>query len=134
MLSRFRYRSPSPSRRSAIDEWAFCWIGHAVRRAVLHFVVGMPAAFSTRPVLAITAYGDQPRFRGHPNPSSGTASSFRPAEQRGNPPAQSATGVTYAVATNGRVTFAGGGGGSTPLIYLVSPNKGFALFVDSQLY
>jgi len=24
----FRYRSPSPSRRSAIDEWAFCWIGH----------------------------------------------------------------------------------------------------------
>jgi hypothetical protein len=44
---------------------------------------------------------------------------------------QSATG-TYAVAANGRVTLAGGGGGGAPLFYLVSANKGFALVTDGS--
>jgi hypothetical protein len=39
--------------------------------------------------------------------------------------------ITYSVALNGRVTFSGGGG-STPIIYLVSANKGFVLFTDSS--
>jgi hypothetical protein len=64
-------------------------------------------------------------------PSSGSISFSGQQNNGGTLQAQSATGITYAVATNGRVTFAGGGG-SNPLIYLVSPNKGFALFVDSS--
>src|SRR4029077_2704290 len=49
----------------------------------------------------------------------------------GNISAQAATG-TYSVATDGRVTFAGGGGGGAPIIYLVSANKGFVLFTDGS--
>jgi hypothetical protein len=64
-------------------------------------------------------------------PSSGTVLFSGQQNNGGTLQAQSATGVTYAVATDGRVTFAGGGG-SAPLIYLVSPNKGFALFIDSS--
>ncbi|HXM93470.1 MAG TPA: putative Ig domain-containing protein [Candidatus Dormibacteraeota bacterium] len=45
--------------------------------------------------------------------------------------AQSATG-TYSVASNGRVTFAGGGG-SAPIAYLMSANRAFVLFTDSNL-
>jgi hypothetical protein len=64
-------------------------------------------------------------------PSSGTASFSGQQNNGGNLQAQSATGITYSVAGNGRVTF-GGGSGSAPLIYLVSPNKGFVLFVDTS--
>src|SRR6202035_3146301 len=39
-------------------------------------------------------------------------------------------GLTYSVAANGRVTIVGPSGGSTPLFYLVGPNKGFILFTD----
>lgn len=46
--------------------------------------------------------------------------------------ADSASG-TYSVASNGRVTFFGTGGGSTPILYLVSPNQGFVLFTDPSL-
>ena len=64
-------------------------------------------------------------------PSSGNVLFSGQQNNGGSLQAQSATGVTYAVAANGRVTFAGGGG-SSPLIYLVSPNKGFAIFVDNS--
>jgi hypothetical protein len=49
----------------------------------------------------------------------------------GNISPQAATG-TYSVASDGRVTLAGGGGGGAPLFYLVSANKGFALFTDGS--
>jgi hypothetical protein len=49
----------------------------------------------------------------------------------GNISAQAASG-TYSVATDGRVTLAGGGGGGTPIFYLVSANKGFVLFTDGS--
>ena len=66
-------------------------------------------------------------------PSSGTASFSGQQNSGGTLQAQTASGgITYAVATDGRVTFGGGGGGSTPVIYLVSANKGFALFIDSS--
>jgi hypothetical protein len=48
----------------------------------------------------------------------------------GNISAQSAPpGSTYTVGSDGRVTFAGGGG-NTPILYLVGANKGFVLFTD----
>ncbi|GAC1702498.1 MAG: hypothetical protein NVS9B4_08040 [Candidatus Acidiferrum sp.] len=65
-------------------------------------------------------------------PSSGTAVFAGQQNNGGTIKAQSATGVTYSVASNGRVTFAGGGGG-TPIIYLASANRGFALFSDTSL-
>ena len=65
------------------------------------------------------------------NPTSGTATFSGQQNDGGTLQAQSATGVTYTVATNGRVSFAGGGGGSAPLVYLVGPNQGYVLFVDS---
>lgn len=42
---------------------------------------------------------------------------------------------SYSVASNGRVTFsvAGAGANNLPIIYLVSPNKGFVIFTDSGL-
>jgi hypothetical protein len=49
----------------------------------------------------------------------------------GNISAQSATG-TYSVASDGRVTFAGGGGGGAPIFYLVSADKAFVLFTDGS--
>ncbi len=42
-------------------------------------------------------------------------------------------GLTYSVASNGRVTILGPVGGNAPIIYLVSPNKGFVLFADKSL-
>jgi hypothetical protein len=46
--------------------------------------------------------------------------------------AQSVTGGTATVGGNGRVTVAGGGGGSAPIIYLAKANKGFVLFADTS--
>lgn len=45
--------------------------------------------------------------------------------------ADSASGI-YNVAANGRVTFPGGGG-NAPIVYLVSPNRGFIIFTDNSL-
>jgi hypothetical protein len=42
-------------------------------------------------------------------------------------------GLTYSVASNGRVTIVGPTGGNAPLVYLVSLNKGFVLFTDNSL-
>jgi hypothetical protein len=62
-------------------------------------------------------------------PSGGANFSFSGTQNDGgNSSAQSATG-TYAIASSGRVTFAGGGGGA-PIIYLSSANTGFLLFTD----
>jgi hypothetical protein len=62
-------------------------------------------------------------------PSSGTNFSFSGVQNDGGTAStQSATG-TYSVASEGRVTFAGGGGGA-PIIYLSSANTGFVLFTD----
>jgi large repetitive protein len=65
-------------------------------------------------------------------PSNGTFAFSGQQNNGGTVQAQSATAGTYAVAANGRVTFASGGGGSAPIIYLVSANKGFALFADTS--
>lgn len=64
-------------------------------------------------------------------PSSGNFSFSGWQNSGGSISPQSATG-TYNVASTGRVTFAGGGGGA-PILYLVSANKGFALFTDGSL-
>jgi hypothetical protein len=62
-------------------------------------------------------------------PSSGTNFAFSGEQNDGGTiSAQSATG-TYSVASEGRVTLAGGGGGA-PIIYLSSANTGFVLFTD----
>ncbi|GAC1626625.1 MAG: hypothetical protein NVS9B13_23060 [Candidatus Acidiferrum sp.] len=42
-------------------------------------------------------------------------------------------GLTYSVASNGRVTIVGPSGGSAPILYLAGPNKGFILFTDKTL-
>jgi Putative Ig domain len=62
---------------------------------------------------------------------SGTFSFSGYQNQGGTSTAQSASG-SYSVASNGRVTFPGGGN-NAPIMYLVSPNKGFALFTDNSL-
>jgi Putative Ig domain len=65
-------------------------------------------------------------------PSGGVNFSFSGQQNSGGTTStQSATG-TYIVASDGRVTLAGGGGGGAPIIYLVSANKGLALFTDGS--
>ncbi len=65
-------------------------------------------------------------------PSGGANFSFSGQQNSGGAiSAQSATG-TYSVASNGRVTLAGGGGGGAPIIYLVGANKGLLLFTDGS--
>jgi hypothetical protein len=66
-------------------------------------------------------------------PSSTTVSFSGQQNSGGTVKAQSATGITYTVALNGRVTFVGGGGGGNPIVYLVSANSGFVLFADGSL-
>jgi hypothetical protein len=64
-------------------------------------------------------------------PAGGTTFSFSGQQNDGGTiSAQNAPpGSTYSVASNGRVTFVGGGGNS-PIFYLVGANEGFVLFTD----
>src|SRR4029077_9132669 len=61
--------------------------------------------------------------------SGGTLSFSGQQNNGGSITAQSASGISFTVASNGRVTFSGGGG-SNPILYLVSANKAFVLFSE----
>jgi hypothetical protein len=65
-------------------------------------------------------------------PSGGANFSFSGLQNDGGTfKTQSASG-TYSVASNGRTTFSVSGGGGAPIIYLVSPNKGFVMLTDGS--